>query len=168
MLYLKNITNRMECDVKVDYYVPFTMNVGRRELYAPKTYWRTGNFKNSFMEISIDEKNGMLRDITLVSVNKAVLTDAVLENVEILESGTPMFLLDGDIKNGLCDERMDFYVYLSEKFIKVDFGEKSHSCTFIELERGLFGFDENNKLVSIIIKELSDDEYHELKDGLKL
>ena len=70
--------------------------------------------------------------------------------------------------NGLCDYMIDFYVYLSKQFIMVNFSEECHPYKFVELERVRFGFDKDNKLISIIVKALSDDEYSELKDGLKL
>lgn len=168
MLFLREVTNSKKCEVDIDYYVPFTINLGNEKSYTPKTYWRIGNFKDSLMEISIDEKSGMLRDITLTSVNKAHLVNETLENIDIVENGTPIFLLDGDIKNGLCDQVMDFYVYLSRDFIMVKFCEESHLYKFIELGRVRFGFDKDNKLISVIIKDLSDNEYSELKDSLKL
>lgn len=168
MLFLKEVTNSKQCEVDIDYYVPFTINLGNKESYTSKTCWRIGNFKNSLMEISIDDKSGMLRNITLILVDKAYLVNATLENVDIVESGTPVFLLDGNIKNGLCDQVMDFYVYLSMEFIMVNFSEESHPYKFIELERVRFGFGKDNKLISVIVKDLSGDEYSKLKDGLKL
>ena len=168
MLFLRKVTNSKQCKVDIDYYVPFKINLGNEKSYTPKIYWRIGNFKNSLMEISIDEKSGMLRGITLTSVNKAHLVNATLENINIVESGTPVFLLDGNIKNGLCDQVVDFYVYLSMEFIMVNFSEESHPYKYIELERVRFGFDKDNKLISVTIKDLSGNEYSELKEGLKL
>lgn len=168
MLFLREVSNSKQCKVNIDYYVPFTIKLGNRESYTSKIYWRIGNFINSLLEISIDEKSGMLRDVTLVSVDKAYLVNTTLKNVESVESGTPVFLPDENIQNGLCDHVMDFYVYLSKEFIMVNFSEECHPCKFVELERVRFGFDNNNKLISVIVKDLSDDEYIELKDGLKL
>ena len=168
MLLLREVTNYKQCEVNIDYYVPFSIKLGNRKSYTSKTCWRIGNFKNSLMEISIDDKSGMLRDVTLISVDKAYLVNTTLQNVEAVESGTPVFMLDGNIQNGLCDHVMDFYVYLSKEFIMVNFGEECHPYKFVELERVRFGFDNDNKLISVIVKDLSDDEYSELKDGLKL
>ena len=118
--------------------------------------------------ILIDEKRGILREITLTSVDKAHLLNGTSENVNIVESGTPVFLLDGNIKNGLCDQVMDFDVYLSMEFIMVNFSEERYPYKFVELERVRFGFDKDDKLISVIVKDLSSKEYSELKDGLKL
>lgn len=168
MLFLRAVTNSKQCKINIDYYVPFTINLGNDKLYTPKICWRIGNLKKSLMEISIDEKSGILREITLTLVDKAHLVNAALENAEIVESGTPVFRLDGTIKNGLCNQVMDFDVYLSMEFIMVNFSEESHPYKFIELERVGFGFDKDNKLISVIIKDLTNDEYRELKEGLKI
>ena len=92
----------------------------------------------------------------------------VLEDIDDVESGTPVFLLEGNTKNGIHDHLMNFTVFLGLDFIMVNLEEDSCICKFIELERVRFGIDSNNKLVSITIKNLSEFEYGELKDSLKL
>lgn len=168
MLIIKNVVNCKKCDINIDYYVPFTISIECEDRYGAKTCWRTGNFKNSLIEISLDARSGVLRDITLISIDKAVLLDTILENINDVESGTPVFLLEGNIKNGIYDHLMNFTVFLGLDFIMVELEEDSCICKFIELERVRFGIDNNNKLVSIIIKELTEFEYEELKDSLKL
>ena len=168
MLILTEVMNSTQCEVDIDYYVPFTIKLGNRTSYTSKIYWRIGNFKNSLMEISIDDKSGMLRDVTLISVDKAYLVNTTLQNIEPVENGMPVFLLDGNIQNGLYDYVMDFYVYLNIEFIMVNFSEECHPYKFVELGRVRFGFDKDNRLISVIVKDLSGDEYSELKDGLKL
>ena len=166
MLFLREVTKGKQYKVDIDYYVPFTITLENEKLYSPQICWRIGNFKKSLMEISIDEKRGILREITLTSVDKAHLLNGSSENVNIVESGTPVFLLDGNIKNGLCDQVMDFDVYLSMEFIMVNFSEERYPYKFVELERVRFGFDKDDKLISVIVKDLSSKEYSELKDGL--
>lgn len=168
MLFLKEVVNSKKCEVDIDYYVPFSINIIDKNIYNTKVRWRTGNFKNSLIEVTIDKKDGTLRGITLISVDRAFLVNTVLESIDEVESGTPVFCLDGNIKNDLCDQLMDFYVYLGLNFIMVKFSKEIQFYKFIELDRVRFGFDKDNKLVSIIVKNLSNHEYTELKDGLKL
>lgn len=167
MLILENVVDTLKCDINIDYYVPFTVNVECEDKYGAKVCWRTGNFKNSLIEIALDARNGILRDITLISIDKAVLLDTVLEDIDDVESGTPVFLLEGNTKNGIHDHLMNFTVFLGLDFIMVNLEEDSCICKFIELERVRFGIDSNNKLVSITIRNLSEFEYGELKDSLK-
>jgi len=168
MLFLKEVTESKPCEVDIDYYVPFTIRLKTEKRYAPKVCWRIGNFKDSLMEISIDEKTGMLREAALISVHTARLADAVLENANLMKNGTPVFRLEGSAKNGLCNRALDFNVRLNEEFIGVNLSEGEHPVKCVELERIQFGFDKDSKLISVIVKDLSADEYKELKDGLKL
>lgn len=168
MLFLRDVTSNNECEVEVDYYVPFTINVGNEKLFSPKVCWRIGNFKTSLMEICIDEKSGVLRDITLTSVDRAYLEDKLLENVSVAERGTPVFLLEGNVKNGLCDQVMDFNVYLGKNYIMVNFTLERYPEKIIELDRVQFYIGQNNQLISVIVKDLSFYEYNELKEGLKV
>lgn len=168
MLFLKERANNKKCKTEIDYYVPFTISIEDENVYSAKSCWRTGNLKNSLVEIEIDKESGILRNITLTSVDKAFLVNTTLKNVDEIEYGTPILFLDGDIKNGICDEPMNIYVYLGLDYIMVKFGEDVDICEFIELERARFGFDKDNKLASIVVKNLSNYEYNELKEGLKL
>lgn len=49
--------------------------MGAGSYFGEKIYWRTGNFKNSLIEISIEKEKGTLKDITLVAVNEVYLID---------------------------------------------------------------------------------------------
>lgn len=166
MLFLKEVVDSKQCEVEIDYYIPFIISLKTETLYEPKVCWRTGNFKNSLLEISIDQKTGILREITLTLVNMAHFVDTVLDCVHIVEKGTPVFRLEGDLKNNLCDQEVDFEVYFNMEFVKVDFGNRSQPVKYIELERVLFGFDKKERLISVIIKDLTTDEYRELLDSM--
>ncbi len=168
MIYLKEVEAVKRCEVDIDYYVPFSINIENEKLYGARICWRIGDLKKSLMEISIDEKSGMLRDITLTSVNKVYLQKEIMENANIVETGTPVFDVDGNIKNGLCDEVMDFYVYLNSGYIMVSFVREHHPYKYVALDRLRLGFDFDNKLISVIVNDLTNDEFSELKDGLKL
>lgn len=167
MLILKDVVNCKKCNIDIDYYVPFTISIECEKKYDDRICWRTGNFKNSLIEITLDARNGILKDITLTSIDKAVLLDTMLETVNEVESGTPAFSIEGNTKNGIHDEVMNFTVVLGIDFIMVKLEEDNCTCKFIELERVRFGID-NNRLVSIIVKNLTEFEYSELKDSLKL
>lgn len=168
MLYLKEVINSKKCEICIDYYVPFTIKLENKKPYSNKVCWRSGNFKKSLIEISMEKENGVLSDITLVSVDNAVLTDTSLDNINLMKDGVPVFSIKGNIKNGLCDQVMDFYVYLNTKFIMVNLNKQIIPCKYVKLEKVLFGFDKDCKLNSIILKDLSDYEYKELKTGLNL
>ena len=168
MLILKDVVSCRKCEIDIDYYVPFTINIENEEKYKKKVYWRTGNLKKSLIEIAIDESSGILRDITLTSVDKAYLLNTEIKDIEEVTSGIPVFLIDTNINNGLCDHLMDIYVYLGVEFVMVNFGEKIYPFQFIEFDRVRMGFDVDNRLVTIIIMDLSSYEYNELKESFRL
>ena len=59
MLHLKKTIPDTRCNIGIDYYVPFTIQVPQESLYGPKIHWRTGNLKCSLIEIAIDEQSGL-------------------------------------------------------------------------------------------------------------
>ena len=168
MLLLKDIINNDECKVEVGYYVPFSITIGNEKVFSSKLCWRIGNFKTSLMEISIDEKTGVLRNITLTSVDKANLLNESLKKFDVTEIGTPVFSLEGNVKNGLCDQLIDYDVYLGNDYIRVDFDLDKYYKKIIKQDRVLLIFNQNNQLISLIVKDLSRSEYNDLKEGLKI
>ncbi len=168
MLYLKEVISSGACEVNIDYYVPFTINIDSEKTNARRICWRTGNFKKSLIEISIDEERGIVQEITLVSVDKVFSIDTKLKRTSKCEKGVPAFRVNGSLKNALSDYIKDFNVYLNEEYIMVKLDESTGIHRYIELERVLFGINREDRLVSIIIRNLSNYDYNELKAGLKL
>lgn len=165
MLILKNIIDNRKCSVEIDYYVPFTITIEDKSINATRYYWSAGN-KRSVIEFAIDKQSGILKEITLVAVDKVFLIDKKLEKISKINNGVPVLEIEGDIKNGLCDEPIDFYVYLGSNSITVNIGEEVNCTKMIQLERVYLGFDVTERLVSVSVNDLSEYEYNELKQGM--
>lgn len=168
MLFLKRVESEKKCDIEIDYYVPITITVGAGSYFSEKIYWRTGNFKNSLIEISIEKEKGTLKDITLVAVNEVYLIDFPENECEKKQIGVPLFMLDGNTRNGFCDQIIDFFVYLSPKDITIKFQKEIRPVKCVQLGRVRFSFDKEEKLICITVFDLSDYEYCELKAGMKI
>ncbi|MGG0824525.1 hypothetical protein ABE099_16815 [Paenibacillus turicensis] len=169
MLKLNRTELPKNYNIEIDYYVPFTIEIEHKDIFSSKVYWRTGNLKTSILEIGLDEKTGLLRDITLVSVDKAFSIDVEhTQTIHSTDTGVPVFDIQGDIRNKLCDISQDIFVFLSTNDITVRFGDNIDFSRVNSLGRIYFMFDENNILISISITNLSDYEYSELKESLKL
>lgn len=176
MLLLRGLEKPDSCVVNVDSFVPFTINIIGKHEYESKIYWRTGNFRKSLLEVAIEERTGELREITLTSADVVSILDITLEKYEEIEKnavtmkkeGIPIFLIDGEIKNKLCDQRSDFEVYLGYDFILVKLKKNVISNKCIELEKMRLEVDKNNELISIMVKNLSKAERNQLKVGLNL
>ena len=169
MLLLKDVYDEVKCDVTIDYYVPFTINVESNNVYGTCLCWRTGDLKKSLIEVSMDKDTGLLTEITLVSIDEVCIVENKMFDVSNKIKGTPAFIFDGEIKNGLCDQPGSVEVELGLDYLLVRLDKKVDEDKYIELNRVTFGIDHNDKLLSITIKDLTDYEYSELKEAfLKL
>lgn len=170
MLELKGIKKDGYYNVTIDYYVPFTIYYQTKDL-EDMIGWRIGDFSKSLMEFSVGKESGILKDVTLTSVSNTYLTEDKLHYVDSYDWGIPILEIEGlkEIKEIVPNDiSMEFDVFLGENFIKTVFGEDRKIIHEIAADRIRFGFNKKNELVSIIIIDLSKDEYEEIKNGLKL
>lgn len=165
MLLLKDIYDEEKCNVDIDYYIPFTINVERKNAFGTYLCWRTGDLKKSLIEVSMDKDSGLLTEITLVSVDEVCIVENKMYDVSKGVKGTPAFIIDGEIKNGLCDQPGSLEVELGLDYLVVRFDKNDDADKYIELNRVRFGIDKNGKLLSVTIKGLTDYEYGELKEA---
>ncbi len=68
MLFLKEVTDSKQCEADIDYCVPFTISLKAEKSHGAEICWRTGNFKNSLLEIAFDKRTGILKEITLLII----------------------------------------------------------------------------------------------------
>lgn len=85
------------------------------------------------LEISIDQKTGILREIMLTSIHVAHFIDQEFDGVNIVEKGISVFQLDGNIKYDFCDQKLDFDGDLGRDFVSVDFWKERKPIQFMEL-----------------------------------
>jgi len=166
MVSLKGIEKERDCLIEIDYYVPFTITIDNKNKYVPKIYWRMGDIRTSLIEICINEESGVLKDITLVSVNKVKLVDNKINDIDNVKNGIPIFNIKSNVENGLIDEKRDFEVYLNKDYIMVAFENSKGSCNYIKFGRTTMGFDNDGILNLIVVNDLKENEYNDLKEGL--
>ncbi|ENQ3107218.1 hypothetical protein ACEOWJ_003289 [Bacillus cereus] len=167
MLKLVDLIDIQKCNIEIDYYVPFSVEIGEQKTYVEnKVYWRTGNIQNSLLEIGLGEKTGTLRSITLTAVNQSKLEEMPLQEIKVIE-GNPIF--DISMINGnIFDYKAEFNVYLGENDITILLGSVDKTKTIVEINRVEMGFNSEEELQFIKIKELVKEEYSELKASLNL
>ena len=167
MLKLEKIMENGNYDVEVDFYVPFTIRYQSKE-YEDTICWRIGDFNKSLMEFSIGNKSKILKGVTLVAVSKAHLIDDTLNSFESSQIGIPILEISEISRKILYDSPIEFETFLGKGYIKVEFGKDRDVGCEVTMDRIKFRFNKNNELISVIVIDLSDDEYKDLKDGLKL
>lgn len=167
MLRFLKLADERQCKIEIDYYVPFTIEVGNQEQGNENTlYWRTGNQDNSLLEIGMGEKTGILRRIVLVAVTRVQRGNIKYDSTHFL-TGTPIFDIS-EFNANLNDEKSEFEVVFDETQILVKLDSTNDAKTLINMGRVEIGIGSANEVKFIRIFGLKKEEYAELRDSFKL
>lgn len=169
MLQLKDIKETKSISAKVDYYVPVSIEIGEQNNFINEDpiYWRTGSIEKSLLEIGIGEKSGVLQNITLTTVENVSSKKIDLSKIPV-KVGTPAFSLNSTPGKNIYDYIHQFSVYLSTSEISIVLGDIELCDVVINLDRVKLGINNNGELCIIQVTKLSDTEYKDLKDSLKI
>lgn len=153
-------------NVKVDYYTPLAIEVTNAPPYLGKNYFRL--VKNeSLLEIGLDATSYQLTNIILVQASKVSLVEKLsLKNVE-MKQGCPIFLDDISFTSGIHDLDQSFEVFLSKDKLKIQLIDLEEEFYLVN-GRVYLGFSQDERLVTILLLDLKDEEYEDLKDSFKL
>lgn len=165
MLILKEIKDISKYELNVDYYIPISIKFNNSNNIF---YWRTGNFKNSLLEIGIDSKTGELISITLVSINNVELINEPFHIQTALINGIPSFKCTFNMNNKLYDIKEEIYVFLNKRYIFLQIGKMKDVKKSVCLGNIYLMFNNKDILCSFLINNLSNDEYQVLKNNFNL
>ena len=165
MLKLSQLINATY-NVEVDYYIPLTIEVSGIPSYAEKNYFRLVK-ENSLLEIGIDIESYQLMNIILVQISSASLVDQIVVKEIADKQGCPVFQSDILFTNGLHDINQSFDVFLSREILKIRLIDVEET-SYLTNGRVKLGFSQDGILVSILLLDLTDKEYADLKDSFKL
>ena len=153
-------------NVKVDYYTPLSIEVTNIPPYSDKNYFRLVKSEN-LLEIGLDATSYQLTNIILVQTSNVSLVEKIsLKNVE-MKQGCPIFLDDISFTSGLHDLDQSFEVFLSKDKLKIQLIDLEEEFYLVN-GRVYLGFSQDERLVTIILLDLNDEEYEDLKDSFKL
>lgn len=153
-------------NVEVDYYTPLTIEVSGIPSYAEKNYFRLVK-ENSLLEIGIDIESHQLMNIILVQISSASLVNQIVVKEIADKQGRPVFQSDISFTNGLHDINQSFDVFLSREILKIRLIDVEET-SYLTNGRVKLGFSQDGILVSILLLDLTDKEYSDLKDSFKL
>ena len=165
MLKLSQLINATY-NVEVDYYTPLMIEVSGIPSYAEKNYFRLVK-ENSLLEIGIDIESHQLMNIILVQISSASLVDQIVVKEIADKQGCPVFQSDILFTNGLHDINQSFDVFLSREILKIRLIDVEET-SYLTNGRVKLGFSQDGILVSILLLDLTDKEYADLKDSFKL
>lgn len=153
-------------NVKVDYYTPLSIEVTNIPPYSDKNYFRLVKSEN-LLEIGLDATSYQLTNIILVQASNVSLVEKLsLKNVE-MKQGCPIFLDDISFNSALHDLDQSFEVSLSKDKLKIQLIDLEEEFYLVN-GRVYLGFSQDERLVTIILLDLNDEEYEDLKDSFKL
>ena len=84
-----------------------------------------------------------------------------------MKQGCPIFLDDISFTSGLHDLDQSFEVFLSKDKLKIQLIDLEEEFYLVN-GRVYLGFSQDERLVTIILLDLNDEEYEDLKDSFKL
>lgn len=170
LLKLYGLEECNECHIEFDYYVHYSVEIYSKrytQVNEKNVYWRTGDIDQSLVEIGIDSRTGVLRNLTLTAVKNAILGDVIVIDNRIME-GIPVFDISMIPEKGIYDCVKDFHVFLGKEAISTIIGEIDKCRTLIRFGRIDIGFDLEDYITHVTVNNLTADEYAELKESLKL
>ena len=168
MLKLKNISSTRKIYVESDYYLPIKIRFeNSNNMTEPRHCWGiSGLNKNFLFEIAIGEMTGDVKYIALVSSPKVLREmPSTPENIKT-EIGLPSFeIQEWSRDDYYTKETLDFNVYLKENCVFIVLLPYTIEYKIIN-DRVVFGFDKNNFLCSIEVKNINQKEVAILSENL--
>ncbi|WP_298772961.1 hypothetical protein [uncultured Shewanella sp.] len=123
MLNIISIKEPEEIQVLDSGYVPFIAEFKKQKISVP-LYWRTGNFKDTLIEIAINPDSGCISEISIVMLKSiSSIADIHLDEL-LIESFLPIIDVTGWPEDRFLDVESDFEVYGSHKYLRVMFFKK--------------------------------------------
>ncbi len=165
MIKLKNIKKESESELEIDYYVPIIYRNVESFSSSP-FYFRIGNYRDNLIEIGINPSSGCISKITIPMFNRNSVKRVIqkLESISF-ETGNPQFNITSfNENNSMHDEKSELFIEANEDNLFFFFYDKKDikGLKFIVNGRMGFGIDENNRLASIAIFNLTEHEKEEL------
>ncbi|WP_213421198.1 hypothetical protein [Bhargavaea massiliensis] len=156
--------------VEVDLYIPITIELGTWNVSEePTTYWRTGDFKKSLIEIGVGKDSGDIRSITLAvceNVYKEDYEHLCLSDPESIV-GLPVIHSNQENDEIYHDEKGTLEVFLGGSTLYIKLSE-NEVVSYIKSEPIEFGIDNEHRICGILIKEIHEREKSILIEALDL
>ncbi|TGA96118.1 hypothetical protein E4665_16545 [Sporolactobacillus shoreae] len=169
MLKALEYKKRKPVKVEFDIYTPINIEFGTWNISKePTIYWRTGDFKKSLIEIGIGKRTGDIRSITLIlseNVFKVENDHFDSKNLPVIK-GIPVFKIDQFINKNYTDEEDKLNIYIGEDKIYMLFSE-NEMVSLVQNDNVEFGIDSNDKVCSIIISNVGENEKKTVEEALK-
>lgn len=167
MLNIVNLKSTITEKIEVDPYVPVKIRWGQWDLtLEPTIYWRTGDFKNSLVEIGIASKSGIIRSFTVVYTKDIFLGGTQVQWSKSDEEGTPVFNISEWTESGRLDENGLAEIHYNGSELSVLLSRNTITRRVVS-GRVCFDLDNTANLCAITVFSLSEDEKIQISDTLE-
>jgi len=142
----------------------YTFNIRWNQLLATgHVFWRTGNFRNSLLEIGINRESHVLEEMHIVNIQKDwIALDEILNlNDPALSRDTGLPIIewyDYSPSPMYVDEVGHFAIHLAYSHLSLLIGNDNSVVKILVAGRTLFGINASNNLVGIQVIDLDAQE----------
>ncbi len=149
------------CDATVEFdgYVPMIARV-KGDFQFPPNYWRTGDFKQSLVEIGVDKSTGAICKVAVVSLNKLHNDAAEKADLDSIGLGLPCVKTDAWNNSTIrIDVEQEVSASLIDDRLVIQFGSvETHFRNAVRCGRLVFQVGDENILCGIEVTDLSPKE----------
>lgn len=155
--------------LELDDYFPFNV-YWKTPFVFPTQYWRTGDLKESFIEIGINSDSGELLSITSILLPSISYESPTFLNSQkaIDQSGIPVFDMSAWENIKYIDDPIDFQSFFFNGKVTIVFDDTNAVASTLSSEHFTFYFDSNHFLIAFELGNLSEEEILQLSSSIKL
>ncbi|WP_250675735.1 hypothetical protein LZ906_012105 [Paraclostridium ghonii] len=152
--------------IEFDIYTPINIEFGVWNITKePTIYWRTGDFRESLIEIGIGQYKKDIRSITLSICKNVYEVDNHSNNNFNMLKGIPVLELENINNEIYIDEKGILKVYIESKSISIVFAEnKIKDC--LRNDNVDFYLDDNKSLVGFRVNNITEENKFIFKESL--
>jgi len=151
----------------LDDYIPFNV-YWKTPFVFPTQYWRTGDLKESFIEIGINSESGELLSITsilLPSVSYECPTFLDSQK-DIDQSGIPVFDISAWKNIKYIHDPIDFQSFFFNGKLTIVLDDTNAVASTLSSEHVTFYFDSNQIMIAFELGNLSEEEVLQLSSSI--
>lgn len=139
-----------------------TLRLNRLQPFG-HVFWRTGNFRDSILEIGLNDESHAIEVVKIVNIQRSwVSSEEIVDfsNPQLSkQEGLPIMQWTWDKPSPrVMNENGFFTIHISEKHLSIQIGSASVISKTLVAQRTMFGVDDAGNLVAIQITNLQPKE----------
>lgn len=151
--------------VQTDYYIPLKVKIPRESGEVP-SYWRTGDFRHSLVEVGLDPRSGRLVTVTVTLVHAELTADvADAPDHQPSVEGCPTLDL-GQLQGAFTDDPGPVLLHLGPDFVWLSFTEGTPHLRELRYDGLRFLIGADDAWLGLVVEALTAEQMSELRAGI--